>query len=108
MEDRYFSRKQIELDVNLFHGGKYLGCFSVRDIGFGGLFVETGPIDLHPNMKVEIGLPVDSSDAEDGGMKGLIVHHSDDGLGIMLTDHEPGDIRTIGRLLRDCASLDRH
>lgn len=106
MEHRFFSRKRIILDINLFHGGQYLGCFGLRNIGLGGLFIETGPIDLSPNMAVEVGLPINDEEPETGSMKGLIVHRSDEGVGIMLTDHEPSDIRTIGRLMRNCTQLE--
>ncbi len=102
MEHRHFSRKRVEIEADLYCGDQHMGCFGRRDLGRGGLFLNTGSTRLYPNTVVDVLLP-SSEGAGGNSMQGLVIHCSSNGVGIMLTDYEPHAFRLVGELLDNFA-----
>jgi anti-anti-sigma regulatory factor len=86
MEHRYGSRIDLAMDVDLAVEDSPLGHFPTRNIGDGGMFVETGPIDLQPNDLVRLQLRLNGRRRR---LSALVVHRSENGVGLMLMAEDP-------------------
>lgn len=90
MEHRYHGRIPISLDIKLSRRGRAIGLFKTYNIGLYGIAVRLDrPSDLAVNEVVDLYLTVKQDGVWRFPMKGLVVHRSEDELGIMLLDHYP-------------------
>lgn len=89
MKHRFGPRKSVKLDVELFDGQQSLGYFKTRNIGLEGLFIEKGPVDLGTSDLLDLTLTVNQGGIENYKLKGVVMHHSEEGVGVMFTDYEP-------------------
>ena len=94
-ELRFGFRYPIELDVDLYHQGERLGYFKTKDIGPLGLFIETGPLGYVQQELVQIALYADGIYIA----KGIIVHHSVNGVGIRFAEVSPSLFQALDKLL---------
>jgi hypothetical protein len=88
MENRYSTRKPIALDVELHHGHTRFGTFKVRNISLEGMFVETGPLNLYPGDLIDASLTLRESTGKHE-IRAVVVHHTDEGIGLMFRDYDP-------------------
>ncbi len=88
-------RYPIELDVDLYHQKKRLGHFKTKDIGPQGLFIETGPLHSVQLSLVQIALYANGIYM----VKGIITHHSANGIGIRFTEVSPSVFQALDKLL---------
>lgn len=72
-------RYPIELDVELFSVGHRIGRFKTRDIGPGGLFIETGPRNLFLGHPVEVAFSLSTPPVR---VPGVVVRRTTAGIGI--------------------------
>lgn len=103
MKHRYSKRHPSLLDVELYDRGRSLGRFKARNISLEGMFVETGPVDLCTNDLVDVSLTIDHDEITSHRFKGLIVHHSENGFGLMFRDYNPAFYRILRQLPRQAA-----
>ncbi|MGA7979953.1 MAG: PilZ domain-containing protein [Chromatiaceae bacterium] len=92
MEHRYSPRVQGALDVEISCKGRHLGRFRTRDVSFEGMFFETGAADLEPNDFLGLSLKVNG---QSYSMRGVVVHGSREGVGVMLVGEYLGYCRLI-------------
>lgn len=101
MENRWSMRRLLALDVRLFYRGwEFRGC-KTRDIGLGGMFVETGDVPLPKYAPVELVF------ARRGGrrfkarrtIKARVVRVADSGVGLMFRDFDVAAFRAIQDIL---------
>ncbi len=89
MENRYSARNPAALDVELHHGRTSFGTFKVRNISLEGMFVDTGPIHLYPSDLIDATLAVGRNSTATHEVRAVVVHHTDEGIGLMFRDYEP-------------------
>ncbi|MGC1955287.1 MAG: PilZ domain-containing protein [Gammaproteobacteria bacterium] len=89
MENRYSVRSPVALDVELHHGRTSFGTFKVRNISLEGMFVETGPMHLYPSDLIDATLTVGLKPTATHEIRAVVVHHSDEGIGLIFRDYEP-------------------
>lgn len=89
MENRYTARKPVALDVELHHGRASFGTFKARNISLEGMFVETGPVNLYPSDLIDATLVIGPDPAATHEVRAVVVHHTDEGIGLMFRDYEP-------------------
>jgi hypothetical protein len=89
MENRYSTRKTVALDVELHHGRTSFGTFKARNISLEGMFVETGPINLYPSDLIDATLTFGRKPTATHEVRAVVVHHTDEGIGLMFRDYEP-------------------
>lgn len=93
---RFYARMPLRLEAEISVQQWPVGCFRVRDIDMGGLFVETRDADLYPNDVVDI-VFIGSNGAESPhNFRARVVRHSPDGVGLMFLDY---DQASLGALL---------
>ena len=83
MEHRYYPRLDAALKVGVFKGDELLGYFTTRNISLDGLFIETQGLALSINDVIGILIGI-NGDAR--MQKGIVVHRSTQGIGVMLID----------------------
>jgi len=87
MEHRYSIRKALVLDIELNH--LLLGRVRcrTRDVGMGGLLVDTGSFWLPVNSIVKVALRLlDANVMRQFFVEALVVHNHDGGVGLMFND----------------------
>lgn len=89
MENRYTARKRVALDVELHHGRTSFGTFKVRNISLEGMFVETGPLNLYPSDLIDATLSIGREATDKHDIRAVVVHHTDEGIGLMFRDYDP-------------------
>jgi anti-anti-sigma regulatory factor len=99
MEHRHGSRIDLGLGVDVALENRSLGHFQTRNIGRGGVFLETGSIDLRPNVALRLELLLNGRRR---CLSAVVAHRSAGGIGVMLTADDPD----YARFCRD--ALDGH
>ena len=103
MEHRNSTRLPVAFDVELEHKGKNVGRFKTRDLGLAGAFIETDLTNLSVNDYVTVSLLINREGFGDQTLKGLVVHHSEQGIGLMFVDHYPVNFYVLKALLYETA-----
>ena len=65
MEHRWTARKQTAFEAVIRYPGLGLVCGKVKNIGSGGMYLETGVIALSPNMPVDVTVRVRKGGTDD-------------------------------------------
>ncbi|MFZ0255347.1 MAG: PilZ domain-containing protein [Gammaproteobacteria bacterium] len=95
MERRYQQRKALDLDVVLYDGQGPVGAFKARNLSIGGIYIETGPMDLCVGDLLDVFCLVDSHRAKRHNLRGIVVHHTDDGVGVMFRDYDIFSLKMV-------------
>jgi len=90
MDHRNGKRVNVEMDVLFYRHGLPLAAGTTRNVSAGGAFVETNYRPKAGNRYVEFAF-VASDETETGvyHVKGLVVHTTPDGTGLMIEDFDP-------------------
>jgi hypothetical protein len=88
MERRYQPRKALDLDVMLYDGQGQVGAFKARNLSIGGIYIETGPVDLCVGDLLDVSCSIDCCRARRHHLRGIVVHHTDEGVGVMFRDYD--------------------
>ncbi len=100
MEHRYATRKPLRLDVELYHRDELLGCFKTRNINDWGVFVETEGLGLNRNDVMKVSFVTDcNGDEPPCSLKAMVVHHSQDGAGLMFFGADSASLHARKALL---------
>lgn len=106
MEHRWSVRKphQCSVIVDCPRGG--LAAAQLRNIGIGGMFVETGKVDLPLNALVNVAFALGRDDSrEEFCLPAMVIRRTDRGAGIMFLESEPELLRALERALHATTSL---
>ena len=88
MDHRCDIRLPASIDVRLSHRERDLGHFRMRNTSRQGMFIETGPVALCVYDFVEVKLKSVVDSLQSHHLRGLVLHHSNDGVGLLFTaDH---------------------
>jgi hypothetical protein len=83
MEHRYFERLSIPVQVSIRYKNHTIDHLTAYNCSFGGMFLDAKIIGICCNDIVTLDV---SMEGEDFPMQGLVVHVSDDGIGLMLLE----------------------
>jgi len=104
MEHRCSVRKPVESQVLLYKHGLPIQNGRIRDLGLGGMFVETGARSWRKNESLEIEFP--------GGpgqtvlrLSAVVVHYSSTGVGLMFDAVSGAQRHVLRGLLFDNAAV---
>lgn len=95
MERRYQQRKALDLDVVLYDGQGQVGAFKARNLSIGGIYIETGPVDLCVGDLLDVFCLVDRHRAKRHNLRGIVVHHANDGIGVMFRDYDIPSLKIV-------------
>lgn len=101
MERRYQQRKALDLDVMLYDGQGPVGAFKARNLSIGGIYIETGPVDLCVGDLLDVFCLVDCPKETRHNLRGIVVHHTDAGIGVMFRDYDIYSLKIMKALDRD-------
>lgn len=103
VEHRNGLRLPLKFKVELWCGGTHYGCFTTRDISYGGVFIEGCQGRLRSGDFVSIKLRTFGATQQVDllPMRALTVHVSDGGAGLMWADSN----ESFYRMLDDLVSL---
>ncbi|MFQ5470433.1 MAG: PilZ domain-containing protein [Gammaproteobacteria bacterium] len=112
MEQRWSPRTNVNIDVDLHVNGEEITGCKTRDIGMGGVFVETHNCLPNDEKEVELifnliadsnvsgDMPSYSSDKNAiHALKATVVRITDDGLGLMFRDFDANAFRSLQMIL---------
>lgn len=105
MEHRHSQRLATgRIKVDVWRNGYYLGRFKTRDISSHGISLLGGELPLYLNDLLELTLP-DNGDGRSGGIqvKGIVIHRTDEGGGVMFLDDYPEIVDLIRVTARKAA-----
>jgi hypothetical protein len=101
MEHRWSIRKQCEygVAVNSPNSGTAIG--RMRNIGLGGMLIETGALVLPMNAAVSVGFAlIDDDELENPfRLQGMVVHRTANGFGVMFLETAADTINALRRAL---------
>ena len=90
MDHRHSKRTNVQLSVLLYNNGVPVATGKTRNVSAGGVFVDTGYIPINGSRYMDIEFVTDN-DAETDRyhVKGMAVHSTRDGIGLMIEDFDP-------------------
>lgn len=110
MEHRWSLRKPYEccVAVSAGHTGSAIGV--MRNIGFGGTFVDTGGLLLPRYAPLRLGFVLVDDDAAESPfrMRGMVVRRTPAGVGIMFLDTAADLLESLHRALYPSAHVSAH
>lgn len=92
MEHRWSIRKPHQCSVIVDCPRIGLAATQLRDIGIGGMFVETGKVDLPLNATINVAFALDQ---EEFCLPAMVVHRTQNGAGLMFLESELDVLRTL-------------
>lgn len=94
MEHRNGTRFAVNMAVELWRGDKNYGRHNVNDIGNGGLFLKYPGEDIRPgDLLMAKWMASGSGGVSECSAKAMVVHRSEQGIGLMWADYnEPFDV----------------
>lgn len=102
VEHRFSPRSAIVLEADLYHNRRCLGSFKTRDLGYRGLFVETGRIGLLCGSLVQITLTAPAARGK-RTLDAMVVHYSAGGAGLLFAAGQLESLSFIRGLLSAAA-----
>lgn len=102
VDHRFSPRDAVTLDAELYHDHQYLGSFKTRDLGYRGLFVETGRIGLLCGSVVQVALTVPGTPGRHV-LNAVVIHYSADGAGLLFAADRAESLSYIRGLLSPAA-----
>ena len=100
IEHRFKQRKSLQMDVVIYKNHIPIAVGKTRDISPDGMGIDSEITNLkkYSVLEVEVGLN-ESSNTVYRRLSGLVVHHRDNGFGILFTELNPNDSMVLNRLM---------
>lgn len=98
MERRYQQRKALDLSVVLYDGQGAFGAFKARNLSIGGIYIQTGPVDLCVGDLLSLTCLVDRCAPSRYKLRGIVVHHTNGGVGVMFRDYDSSSLAIMAAL----------
>jgi len=100
MEHRWSSRRPVDGEVTLSHPRYGLIRGIVRDISIGGMFVETGRVELPVNTPLVVSFRLRNGDLSDHyRLHAMVVRATDHGAALMYLDSSADTVRLLRQML---------
>lgn len=100
IEHRFRERKSLQLDVVIYRNHIPVAVGKTRDIGTGGMGVESAITNLKDFSMVEVELGVNQPPYRTYyRLCGLVVHHGNNNFGITFTNIEPTEMELLIKLM---------
>ena len=104
MEHRWSVRTPLSTQVTIYHNKLPVAVCTTKDIGLGGLFINSGPITYPVNTTLDLEFKLDSGEEfKQYRMLACVVYGSEKGLGLMFLEPNPEVIRTVRKMILDNA-----
>lgn len=94
---RFNRRYPVSRNIRLTHNDDGLGDFRTGNICHDGMYIETGHTDLRPGQILTAALPAASAGAAMQPFEVVIRHHTESGIGVLLTGNDIDLLELFGR-----------
>ena len=109
MEQRWSQRRQVALDVDVWHQGAILASCRTRDVGLGGVFLELGDSVPEKDLDLELVFWLGSEDQKTRHrLKARVVRLDEGGVGLAFRDFDTSSFRALQAILRQSTVVRSH
>ena len=100
IEHRFQQRKALQMDVVIYRNHIPIAVGKTRDISNEGMGIDSKITNIkkYSLLEVEVGVN-ESANIVYHRLSGLVVHHQDDGFGILFTQLNPDDSMLLNHLM---------
>lgn len=98
VEHRHFPRMRVSMEVTVFRRDRLVGQLMTRDISLSGMLLQTDPAKLNPHEMVVLRVWMKGVEYV---LRGIVIHASQGGAGIMLIDMNRATWLAIFNFLRE-------
>lgn len=102
VEHRFSPRSAVTVSAELYHDRQYLGSFKTRNVGYRGLFVESGRVGLLCGSPVQVALTAPGIPRRHV-LNAVVIHYSDEGAGLLFAADRAESLSYIRSLLSTAA-----
>jgi acyl CoA:acetate/3-ketoacid CoA transferase alpha subunit len=99
-EQRWSQRRNAKLDVDVFDHGSLVTSCSSRDVGLGGVFLETSMGCFTENQVVDLCFFLGEENIIKHNLKAKVVRIMDSGAGLKFKDFDTSSFRTLQEIMR--------
>lgn len=100
MEHRWNFRKPVEAEVILHYSRLGVVWAKMRNVGYGGMCLETRPLTLYPNSKVHVTFLVRrGAEVVHRSVEALVIYMNGHGCGLMFSDFDRHTFRFLHTLI---------
>ncbi len=100
VEQRWSQRREVSLGVDILENGVLVASCQSRDVGLGGVFVESLVSNLNIGNDYELCFSLGQKDMAKQKLKAKAVRQSDDGFGLMFKDFDTNSFRSLQEIMR--------
>lgn len=105
VEQRWSQRRDVSLGVDVLENGEVIASCQSKDVGLGGVFVQTASKKLSSNNSYELCFSLGQKDVAKQKLKAKIVRVTDDGFGFMFKDFDTNSFRALQEIMRFSAVM---
>lgn len=103
-EQRWSQRRTVSLDVDVFDHGSLITACNSRDVGLGGVFLETENECFVENQDVDLCFFLGENNSVKHTLKAKVVRVIDVGVGFKFKDFDTSSFRTLQEIMRHSSS----
>jgi hypothetical protein len=100
IEQRWSQRRAVSLGVEVFDHGSLLTTCNSRDVGLGGIFLETEQNRLAQNQDVDLYFSLGDDRSTKHKLKAKVVRVLSEGAGLMFKDFDTSSFRALQEIMR--------
>ncbi|MDH5256939.1 MAG: PilZ domain-containing protein [Gammaproteobacteria bacterium] len=105
VEQRWSQRRDVALGVDVLENGEVIASCQSKDVGLGGVFIETDSPKLTRDCDYELCFSLGQKDAAKQKLKAKIVRAANNGYGFMFKDFDTNSFRALQEIMRHSSSV---
>lgn len=100
VEQRWSQRRDVSLSVDVLLNGEVVTSCQSRDVGLGGVFIETDSHRLMSDYDYELCFSLGQKNMAKQKLKAKVVRNAEDGYGLMFKDFDTNSFRALQEIMR--------
>lgn len=100
VEQRWSQRREVLLGVDVLENGALVASCQSRDVGLGGVFIETLSHKLSLGSDYDLCFSLGQKDMAKQKLTAKIVRHANEGYGFMFKDFNTNSFRALQEIMR--------
>ena len=100
IEQRWSQRRSVILGIEVFDHGSLISACQSRDVGLGGMFIETDKNQFKQNQDVELLFALGNENTVKHKLKARVVRVLNEGVGLVFKDFDTSSFRALQEIMR--------